>query len=144
MIEQIGPLTGSVHLAGLNGALRAVFPQVLGLSGYGPSRPISIWLESAPSPAEQSTIDTTIAAHDPVFLSVDKNSIRADGVDEAVVTVTTPKTGAAPVTLIVNGVEVAPDEAGQVHISSLDPQTISVSVKDPANRTTDTLTIEAI
>jgi hypothetical protein len=85
-------------------------------------------------------------AHDPVILSVDRTSIPADGATEAVVTVRAPKPGAAAVSLLVAGSPIAvtlTNGVGTIRITSADPASIPVSVQNPANRSTDSLTVEA-
>lgn len=99
-----------------------------------------------------SDVTAIIDAHDPVFLSVDKDQIDAGGVDSATVTIQAPKPGPAAVTLVIAGT-VSDDQAvaveftdgvGQVEISSDDPQIITVMVQNPENRTADSLTIMAV
>src|SRR5690349_3598734 len=57
-------------------------------------------LDDSATPGDLATADSVAAAHDPVFLSVDKAIIAADGVETATITVLAPKPGAAPVTLV--------------------------------------------
>lgn len=86
--------------------------------------------------AAQSAL-AILAAHDPVFLTFSKTSITANGVDAATITVTCPRASPAPVVLIVAGVEVAVDlvdGVGNMVVTSLDPATITVSVKNGAFR----------
>lgn len=137
----------NIHLGALDTALRAALPgKVIGASTYGPSRPISIFVDDSASGADETAALANAAAHDPVFLTVDKTAITADGVDAATVTVRAPKPGAAAVTLLVNGSPVPVTLAngvGAVEVASLDPDTITVSVQDGDNRSTDTITILA-
>lgn len=146
-MREITVNVGIMHSAALDTALRAALTdKVIGVSGYGETRPISIWLEDSASAADQLTATTTAQAHDPVFLSVDKTVIEGDGTDTATVTVNAPKVGAAPVVLLIAGSPIAvtlTNGVGTVPISS-DPATIEVSVQNPNNRTTDVLTIEAV
>ena len=137
----------NLHDGALDFALRAALPaKTLGLSTYGPQRPISIWLVDATTADDDSTAQSVVAAHDPVFLVTDKTSIATDGIDAATVGVFAPRLDAAPVTLLVNG-SVVPVNliagAGSVQITSLDAQTITVQLQNPANRSTDQLSITA-
>ncbi len=153
MIEVHAAL-GSCHAGGLGEALKASLPGlIIGVSTYGePNRPVSMWLDDAATAEDQSTAQTVAGGHDPVFLSVDKTQIAANGMDMATITVRAPKQDAAAVTLLVsaNGgaaVELPITLTGGVGtdtITSLDPATITVSVKNPANRSTDQLVIQAV
>jgi hypothetical protein len=139
---------GVVNSGALNVALRAVLPgKVAGISTYELSQPISIWLEDAATASDSATALNTVAAHDPVFLSVDKSTIQADGTDPCTVTVRAPKANAAPVTLLVNGIDYPmslTDGVATDTLVALDPTTVIITVKNPANRSTDTLTIQAV
>jgi hypothetical protein len=135
-----------LHIGALDAALKAALPdKVIGISGYGSARPITIWLDDSTSEGDQIIADSTAQAHDPVFLSVDKTEIVGDGVDTATITVNAPKVGAAPVVLLIDGSAVPvtlTNGIGTVPLSS-DPATVHVTVQNPENRTTDVITIEA-
>lgn len=118
-----------------------------GVSTYGAARPISLWLDDSASAADETTAANLAAAHDPVHLSIDKTTILANGTDAATVTVRAGKPGAAAVTLLVNGVDwniTMANGLGVDTLTSLDPVVITISVKNPDNRSTDVLTIEAV
>lgn len=127
----------------LDAAIRAALGDVITGVSTGPYG-VRVHFVAEPDEATLSSAQSVVDAHDPVFLQVNKTTITADGADEAVVTVTTPKAGAAAVTLDINGQAVAVDETGQVAIASLDAQTITVSVQNPANRSTQMITIKAV
>src|SRR5260221_4206158 len=137
----------TIHTLALDSALRAVLTgKIIGVSTYGPERPVSLWLEDSATDLDVTSAETLATAHDPVFLSVDKAHIAADGVDTATITVSASQSG-APVTLVVAGTPVSVtliNAIGTVTITSADPAAISVSVQDPANRTTDSYSIEAM
>ncbi len=137
-----------VHIGALDGALRAALPgKIIGVSTYNALQPLSIWLDESSSADDESVAANIALAHDPVLLSVDKPTIQANGTDTATVTVRAPKPGAAAVTLIKNGIEypvALVDGVATEPISSLDPTTITIAVKNPANRSTDMLTIQAV
>jgi hypothetical protein len=129
------------NTGGLDAALRAAGIGIAGVStgGYG----VIVHLDSADDIAAANAV---VAAHDPVFLSVDKQLILADGLDEATVTVRAPKPGAAAVSLLVDGVAypvTLTDGAGTFTIASSDPLTFEVSVANPENRSADALIIQA-
>lgn len=133
----------------LDAALKAALgAKCYGLSTYGPGRDISIWLDDTAVQADKDSAAALAAAHDPVSITVDKTTILANGTDAATVTVRAPKPGAAAVTLLVNGVTDWPitmaNGLGVDSLTSLDPVTITISVKNPANRSTDVLTVEAV
>jgi len=118
-----------------------------GVSTYGAGRPISLWLDDSAAQSDLDTAAALAAAHDPVTITVDKTTITANGTDAATVTVRAGKPGAAAVTLLVNGVDwniTVTDGVGSDSLTSLDPVTITISVKNPANRSTDVLTVEAV
>lgn len=146
-MREVQVQAGTVHVAALDAALRAALTTCKGLSTYGAGRPISIWLHDSALPADDATAQSIAAAHDPVFLSADKTTIKADGVDTATVTVAAPNVNAAPVNLIVNG-QVVPvtltNGIGTVQVTSLDPTIITVTVQSSANRTTDSIEVQAI
>jgi hypothetical protein len=147
-MREVNVTLSNVHSDALTAALRSALGvnKALGISTYGSSRPISIWLaDSATTPDEQQA--TAIAlAHDPVFLSVDKATIAANGIDIATVHVLAPKPGAT-VTLSIGNTPVPvtlTGGVGNITIVSSDPAAIPVSVQNPANRTTDTVIVEAV
>lgn len=148
MIE-VNTVLAQLNITGLDAALKSALPvgKVLGVQTYGPTRPISIWMDESTLQADRDTALTITATHDPVFLSVDKPKIKADNADITTISVSAPKPGAAAVTLLIgsNAVPVTlTNGEGSVQVTSAAPASITVSVQNPQNRTTDTLTIEAI
>jgi hypothetical protein len=147
-MRELNVTLGAMHPAALDAVLRAALPgRVVGVSTYDPARPISIWLDDSATPDDETSASGLAAAHDPVFLSADRQSIAADGSDAAILAVNAPKPGAAPVTLLVAGTAVPvtlTDGVGTLSIVSADPTTIAVSVQNAANRSTDQLTIQAV
>jgi hypothetical protein len=137
----------NISASALDTALRAALRgKVVGISTYGPSQSISIFLDDSVTRGDEATTLATAAAHDPVILSADKLTITANGSDTATVTVNVPKPGASAVTLLVGGLPVPvtlTDGVGSIQITSADPATIQISVQNPENRTTDTLIVEA-
>jgi hypothetical protein len=80
-----------------------------------------------------------------VFLSADKRSFWADDADEVTISVTASRPDAAPVNLLVSGVPVPvalTDGVGTLSLTSADPATIEISVENPANRSTDVISLE--
>ena len=147
-MREINSMIASIHASGLDAALKVALPgKCFGLSTYGPARPISIWLDNATTGADDTTAQNVISAHDPVFLTVDRTTIKADNADAATITVSAPKANAAPVTLLFGG-NAAPltlvGGIGTLQITSAAPTIITISVQNPQNRTSDTLSIEAI
>lgn len=132
----------------LHAALKAALgSKCFGLSTYGAGRDISIWMDDSAVQADLDSAAAIAAAHDPVSLSADKTTILANGTDAATVTVRAPKPGAAAVTLLVNGVDwpiALTNGVGSDTLTALDPATITISVKNPSNRSTDVLTVEAV
>lgn len=133
----------------LHAALKtALGAKCYGISTYGPGRDISIWLDDTAAQADLDTAAALAAAHDPVSITVDKTTILANGADAATVTVRAGKPGAAAVTLLINGVTdwafTLTDGVGTDTLVSLDPATITLTVKNGSNRSTDSLTIEAV
>lgn len=133
----------------LDAALKAALgAKCYGLSTYGPGRDISIWLDDTAVQADKDSAAALAAAHDPVSITVDKTTILANGADAATVTVRAGKPGAAAVTLLINGVTdwafTLTDGVGTDTLVSLDPATITLTVKNGSNRSTDSLTIEAV
>jgi hypothetical protein len=135
------------NVVALDATLRAsVGAKIIGVSTYGPDRPISVWLDDSATAGDEATVTSLTAAHDPVFLSADKVTIAADGEDEAIITVEAPKSGAASVTLLVADTPVPvtlTNGVGTVSVSSEDPASISVSVQNGDNRSLDVLVVEA-
>ena len=137
-----------VHTDALTVALRAALGpnKALGISTYGSARPISIWLVDNTTPLDDQLAIVIAQAHDPVFLSVDKATITANGVDMATVHVLAPKSSAT-VTLVIGNTPVPvtlTGGVGNITIVSTDHAMIPISVQNPANRTTDTVIVEAI
>lgn len=138
------------HAGPIDAAMRAAGFDIYGVSAgpYG----VIVHFAEMPSPEQAQTALALIDAHDPVFLSVDKTQITADGVDFATVKVRAPKPGAAPVTLVITPSGGDPvtqavdliDGVGTVEIDSIDPQVITVTVQDGDNRTTDSIEIGAV
>lgn len=147
-----------------NGGLTATLTQALGALVIGVSGPVAtspavpnirIHMDNAAQPADDATATNLANAHDPVFLLVDKVAINANGADTATISVRAPKPGAAAVTLTIvttspNGTVTSQDDpitlvggVGSETITALDPCTITVTVKNAANRSTDVLTITA-
>jgi hypothetical protein len=125
----------------------AVGPNFIGISTNAELTEIRVHSEQALSQQEESDAQATIDNHDPVYLFVDTTQIDADGIDIATVTVQSPKPGAAGVTLDINGqseVVTMIDGVGTVEITAIDPVTIEVTIINAENRTTDSLTIEAV
>lgn len=111
----------------------------------------NLLMNDSAQPADDQTALSLIAAHDPVFLSVDKGGIRANGIEVATITVEAPKNGAAAVSLVctpdigpavvepivlVNGVGVTQFKTAIAAI-------YTITVQNAANRSTDSLTIKA-
>lgn len=132
----------NAEVGALDAALRADGIGITGVSA-GPYGIIVHLLSADDAGAAAGVVD----AHDPVWISVDKTLISADGSDTATITVRAPKAGAAPVTLLVDGVStpvMLTDGVGTLSVAAADPGVIDVSVEFPANRTTDTLEILAV
>src|SRR5260370_8581942 len=109
-------------------------------------RAVWVGLAERASAADQEQAAAIAQAHDRGFLRVEKSHIAANGTDTAIVTVFAPKPGAS-VMLLIGTTPVAvmlTNGVGSISIVSNDPATIPVSVQNAANRTTDTLTVEAI
>jgi len=147
-MQEITVALDNPQVTALDTALRAALgSKCSGVSTYGTGRPVSIWLDDTAVQADIDTATAIATAHDPVFLTASKSTIAADGVDTATITVQAPKSGAAAVTLLMGSTPVPVTLAagvGTVVITSLDPTVITVTVQTPANRTTDTLTIQAV
>lgn len=142
-----------LNAQGLTNAIRAALGvKCFGLSDDGRARPISIWLDDTATPGDLTTATNLANAHDPVSLTADKTSVQSDGVDTATISVAAPKPGAAAVTLVCT----KPDSsqvtqavtlnagAGTVAFKTIIPGTYTITVQNPANRSGDSLTIEAI
>jgi predicted aspartyl protease len=139
-----------VHIGALDRAIRTIltakFDGLVLSSINEQAEPMKVVLSDSAIQADLDTVATLVSSHDPVFLNADKLSVTADGVDTATITVSAPKPGAASVTLLVNGTPISvlmSGGVGTIQITSVDPQTITVGVQSPANRTTDTLSIAA-
>jgi hypothetical protein len=113
---------------------------------------INLDMADAALSADDTTATNLAATHDPVFLSVSKTSIIADGIDSATITITAPKSGAAVVTLICNGPNglsqtISPVLSGGVATDTFQTNiagTYTITVQNPANRSTDQLIITAV
>jgi hypothetical protein len=153
-MRELTVMCDDLNAGGLDLALRAALPgKANGVSGYGLGRPISIWLDDSASGADETTALGLVAAHDPVFLSANKRTIEADGVDAVTITVRAPKPGAAAVTLQVSvnggaatdwGPIALTDGVGSDALTALDPGLYSITVKNAVNRSAGTVTVEAI
>lgn len=139
--------TAPVHTGGLHAAVEAELGELLIGISEGGGIPTRIHLTTLLSPEQDAAQEAIIDAHDPVFISTDRENIIANNSDIATITVRTLKQGAAAVTLLVDETAVPVtmvDGVGTVTIKSADPTVITVSVQNPENRTTDVLTIEAV
>lgn len=148
MTQEINATLTVWHEGGLNAALVAALgSKCHGMSTYGPGRDISIWLDDTAVQADKDSAAALAAAHDPCFITVDKTSIIGDGIDVATVTVRAPKPNAAAVVLLVNNTPIPVNMnlgTGTIQIASSDPAVVTVTLQNPQNRTTDSLTIEAV
>jgi hypothetical protein len=145
-----------VHTAALNEMIKTV-PNCSGATFHedGPGMYRVIAENLGPmgtgTPDDLLAAQTVLDAHDPVFLSASKLAIRADDLDEVTVTVTALKPDAAPVVLLVsiNGGAASEwaislvDGVGSDVITAADPCSITITLKDPDNRSTDALTLIA-
>lgn len=142
-----------INLTGLDTAIKAALgAKCYGVSIYGAGRPISVWFDGTATPADLTTATNLANAHDPVMLGADKGVIISDGNDTVTITVATPKPGAAAVTLVCT----KPDSsqvtqavtlnagAGTVAFKTIIPGTYIITVQNPANRSGDSLAIEAV
>lgn len=110
-----------------------------------------IGMSDTAQPADDTIALNFAAAHDPVFLTADKTAIQANGTDTATITVTAPKSGAAAVTLVCtppNGVlqtELITLVAGvgTMQFKSFVQGVFVIAVQNPANRSTDAITVIA-
>lgn len=142
--------------AALSAALAAALPGVVdSISTFGPTRPIIMYLlgnEPVLTAPQQATAQGVFDAHDPVFLSVDKKSVAADGTDQITITVSAPKPGAAAITLICtkpDGGTVTQSVSltagvGTTTFKTRVPGDYTITLQSPANRTTDSLSIQAV
>ena len=146
-MRELNAALDAVHTGALDAALRAAVPgMVIGVSTYGPSRPVAIWVQDSVSPADEIALHAVVAAHDPVSLTLDRPTIIADGSDMATVTIHTPRPDAAPVALVIAGAIVPVplvNGLGTVMITSADPASIPISVQNAANRTTAQVIVTA-
>lgn len=139
---------------GLDAALRpALAPYFYGLSTFGTAaRPVSLKFRDDTPQSVLDSAPAIVQAHDPVFLTADKLTVQADGVDIATIAVATPKTGAAPVTLqckkpdgttLTQAVTLA-GGLGTVQFRTVMPGDYVFTVLNPGTRTTDQLTIKGV
>lgn len=137
----------------LDGALKSVLPgKVLGVSTYGTGRPISVWLDDVSPESDNVTVDTVVAAHDPVFISADKASISANGTDTVTISVRTAKAGAAAVTLVVTKPDTSTvtqsvtmsNGAGSVQFKTQILGIYTIAVQNGSNRCADALSVQAV
>jgi len=146
-MRELNAILDTVHTGALDAALKAAVPgKVIGISTYGPGRPISIWAQDGTSATDEAALNAVVSAHDPVSLTVDKRIIIADGADAATISVRAPKPGAAPVSLMIAGAIVPVplvNGVGTLTITSADPTSIPISVQNAANRTTDQVIVTA-
>lgn len=108
----------------------------IGVSTFG-SGPVALWMDDSAVQADIDLATTTALAHDPIFLSIDKTTINADGIDTATLTVMVTKVNAAAVIITINGVDYLlafTNGVATVQINSADPGTFVISVKNPTNR----------
>lgn len=142
-----------LNAQGFTNALRAALgAKVFGISDDGRALPVSIWLDDTATPGDVTTASNLAAAHDPVNLTTDKTSVQADGNDTATISVSAPKPGAAAVTLVCTKPDASQVTqavtlvagAGTIQFKTIIPGTYSVTVQNPANRSGDTITIEAV
>ena len=136
-----------VETLALDAALRAVLGEAMTGISVGAQdaegRCLRVHYVDLPTPEQEAAALAVVAAHDPVFLSVDKTTIQADGVDEATITVR----AASPVTLLVADVVVVVElenGVGEVGITSADPRTIFIRVQDADNRCAQVLEVRAV
>jgi len=141
----------------LDAALRAALGEdMVGIS-WGidhDGNELRVHVVAFPDTATTDAANAVIAAHDPVLLQADKTSITPYGdgapesADRATITVWAPREDAAPVVLMVEGQEVALDTSvdgtDTVEIISQGSGVIDISVKNPTNRCSRTLSIVAV
>jgi hypothetical protein len=149
-------LTYAVHPGALTEALKAALPgKIIGVSTGGANRPVEVYLTLAATVDDEPTVTTTVMAHDPVFVTLSKDIVLANGVDMAIAGVLAPKPGAAPVTLqmawkkddatlFVDATDwpiPLDDGAGFDHMTANDRGVVALRVKDGANRNNEILRI---
>lgn len=139
----------------LSNALLAALPGVVdGISTYGANRDISLWLNGQPAvltAPQEITAQDIFDDHDPVFLTIDKTEIEADGTELATITVNAPKPGAAAITLVCTKPDGTTVTESVSLVSGVGITTFktkvegiyTITLQNPSNRTTDSLTIEA-
>jgi hypothetical protein len=130
----------------LDRALRAALGDLIGGSATGPYG-AKVYFIAEPTAQQIANAQSVIDAHDPIFIDVDKTLIAADGIGVTTVTVRAPKPGASPVTLDINGQQVAVELTGgigNIEITAIDPVSIKIEVDNPGNRCAETLTILAV
>ena len=140
------PMAFQGNIGALDPACRAASVKCTGVSAWGDLRPVQVYLDDTYVQADVDAVTAAANAHDPVNLKVDKTSIKADGQDTATITISAPKPGAAPVTLLVSGNPVAvtlTNGVGNLALVSNVIGSIVISVQNPTNRSADTLTIIA-
>lgn len=100
---------------------------------------------------QQALWDALVNQQDPVYVTCDKSRIKADDTERCTITVTAPKPGAAAVVLSISCNGSAPLDfpvslaggVGSDFFTCKDPASITIRVKNGANRSVDTLTVEA-
>lgn len=144
------------NTASLSSALIAALPGVVdSLSTYGPNRAIDMLLLGNPAvltAPQEITAQNIFNAHDPVFITADKTGIQSDGSDTATITVNAPKPGAAAINLICtkpDGTTIVQAVAlvggvGTTTFKTKIEGTYTITLQNAANRTTDSLTIQAV
>lgn len=152
MASQVIPSTlKTVNSDALTAALKAALPgKIDGISTYGPARPITIWMGDNAVDADGPVALGVYTAHDAVTLSADKLSILANGIDAATITVTA-QPGGAPCTLVITqpgGAQVTQAVTmnagfGTIAFTTVVPGVYTFALQNPANRTTDMLTVTA-
>lgn len=138
------------NAAALNRAFAAQFGSAIAGASQSPNA-ITVHFYDAPTEQQIDDAQAVIDAHDPVWASVDKTRITADGADEATITLTVPAPDVSGITATVQGAGTSQDVAidftgtitNQLVISSTDAQIIMVTINEP-NRIVQTFRIEAI
>lgn len=151
MPQQLATTLTAINVSALTAALRtALGGNAQGISTYGPTRPISVWLADDATDADHAAALEVCAAHDPVSISQDKAAIAANGVDAVTITVNAVSTG-APVTLVVTqpGGSQSPQAVplvggmGSVQYTTVVSGVYTFAVQNGANRCVDTLQMVA-
>lgn len=144
----------------LSQALTAVLPAVMAGGGIqahtDPANAviggmIDVNIADNATASDKANITGIINAHDPVFLTVDKTRLKADDTERCTINVTAPKPGAAAVVLSISCNGSAPVDfpvslaggVGSDYFTCKDPASITIRVKNGANRSVDILTVEA-